>query len=1049
MQKINQYNISELLYEVNERIQHWLCQNNEGVFFEVLTIKATKATTFTLERLFAYELKPLLNQSIEGVHKMKAIGFDVKEACYFVVYEYLESTVRLSNGRAWASIQSLLDIAKGLDVLKRKQYETQVVSPNSIRVNEEGNAVLSYIGLWDLFLEEDALPERQLSPNSLTFLKADEGEFVARPNYQDDLYALIKSFEPLLKKEKKQAVVLTILRRALLPQKDTKLKDYNELIELLEQVSFKAPQDETRRAIRIIVNRKSIDAGSLRLLLKEMNQEVCMDLANQRSDRGLITGRFSTTNWNGKFVLNNDKSLFIPHCNNERNDRVWTAVHSFVLKASFTEYPSNYNCIPFFTEKFEFQNDLSKLLRKQKSLVRTWRIFPEKELQQLEKNALEIAYKNRKKGANNSIVFTLSGTSSDTWRQVQELKKKTTYLLVKHQSVGKLLDYDRTQKTITLGSLNCLIDEIPNKGFLKQDIRLESSQLKKQLEACTKFEQSEVVNPLLCRILARPEVNAFPETKKLETEDYEAFRSSLFNRQLIDDKTQSEAVLEALHQKPVYLIQGPPGTGKTTVIVELLQQILKQEKGIKILVTSQSNLAVDNVLERLQKVNETTENSLPFMRLASQHTLNKSGISETIIPHTFENKLQEWLQETEQKSTNHLSTLSIEKQAELKAIQQDWLSFLGGVNTETAEGGKQSMLQNGHQEVDFLTAMLQDISIVGATCMHIASGQYNKVNFEFDYVIMDESSKASPPETLVPINMGRNIILIGDHKQLPPVITKDKNLKNKVEEALSDNGLGANKDFGKSLFETLIESFEKNPKQEEYIKMLDIQYRMPAQIGALISKYFYDNKLKNAAAAILKDKTHGLSLKKETSIVFINTSNRSNPSDNGNKTNRNNLCNVKAVAELLEQLNELYPNNLEQEKPLSIAVIAGYRGQVKLLRKEIDTSQFENFVSLIDIDTVDKFQGAERDIIIYDVVRSSERAQDVIGFLEDYRRINVAFSRVKRLLFVVGDKDYLLNRAVLHPQSDFKVFKLQQIVEELDQAGLVYDNFSELLQTDK
>jgi len=407
--------------------------------------------------------------------------------------------------------------------------------------------------------------------------------------------------------------------------------------------------------------------------------------------------------------------------------------------------------------------------------------------------------------------------------------------------------------------------------------------------------------------------------------------------------------------------------------------------------------------------------------------------------------LQQWLQQTEEKSTNYLTTLSIEKQKNLSVIQQDWCSFLAGVNTVLAEGSKQSMLQNGHQEVDFLTAMLQDISIVGATCMHIASGQYNKVNFEFDYVIMDESSKASPPETLVPINMGRNIILIGDHKQLPPVITKDKSLKNKVDEALADNGLGANKDFGKSLFETLLEAFEKNPKQQEYIKMLDIQYRMPAQIGSLISKYFYDNKLKNAAPELLKDKTHNLSLKKETSIVFINTSNRPNPSDNGSKTNRNNPCNVKAVAELLEQLNTLYPNNLEQEKPLSIAVIAGYRGQVKLLRKEIDTSQYGNFASLINMDTVDRFQGGERDIIIYDVVRSSTRTQDVIGFLEDYRRINVAFSRVKRLLFVVGDKDYLLHRAVLHPQSDFKEFKLQQIVQELEDQGLVYDHFSELL----
>jgi DNA polymerase III delta prime subunit len=1045
MQKISQYTITELLYEVSEKIKHWRCQNQEGAFFEILSIPADNFNEFTIKRLFNYELKPLLNQSIEGVQVMKAIGFDEATACYFVLYENLEDYVRLSNARAWSSIQSILDLAKGLAVLKQKQYETQAISPNSIRVNAEGKAVLTYVGLWDLLVEEDALSQRHLSPNTLAFLKADTDNFVARPNYQDDWYALIKSFEPLLKKEQKQAAVNTILRSVLFPQKETLLEHYYELIELLEQVHFKAAQDETRRAIRIVVNRKSIDAGTLRLLLKEMNQEVCLDLSSQRSDRGLITGRFSTASWNGKIVLNNDKSLFIPHCNNERNDRVWTAAHSFVLKASFTEYPSNYNCIPFFTEKFEIQNDLSKLQRKQKSLVRTWRAFPEKELQQLEKNAFQVKYKHREKAENHSIVFALTGTSSSTWERAQKVKKTAGYCLVHHQSIGRVLDYDRTQKTITLGYLNCLLEEIPKKGLLKQDLRQESSQLKKQLDACEKFEQSEVVNPLLCRILARPEINTFPQNKPLQVADYEVIKKNLFNRQLLSDATQMEAVLEALHQKPVYLIQGPPGTGKTTVIVELLQQILSREKGAKILVTSQSNLAVDNVLERVQKVNEATENSLPFMRLASKYTLDKSGISEAIVPHTFENKLDEWLFQTEQKSTNYLATLSSEKQANLKTIQQDWLSFLAGVNTELADGGMQSMLQNGHQEASFLTTLLQDISIIGATCIHIASGQYNKVNFDFDYVLMDESSKASPPETLVPINMGKNIILIGDHKQLPPVITKDRNLKNKLGERLADNGLGANQDFGKSLFETLIEAFEKNPAQQKHLKMLDIQYRMPAQIGRLISKYFYDNKLKNAAPELLQNKTHGLSLKKETSIVFINTSNCQNPSDNGNKTNRNNPCNAKAISKLLAQLNALYPTNLEQEKPLNIGIIAGYRGQVSLLNKEIDRTQYGNFAALITIDTVDKFQGAERDIIIYDVVRSSPQTQDVIGFLEDYRRINVAFSRVKRLLFVVGDKDYLLDRAILHPQSNFKDFKLQQIVQELDQEGLVCDNFSELL----
>lgn len=1046
MESINQYKVTNLVYEINDNIKHWLCQNETQKCFELLTIKARKDTAFTLQRLFAYELKPLLNQSIEGVHSIKGLGFDAKENCYFVVYEYLENFVRLSNGRAWATIQSIIEISKGLSLLKQKQYETQVISPNTIRLNAEGKAVLSYVGLWDLFVEESVLPQRQLSPHSLQFVNATEKEYVTRPNCQDDMYALIKSFEPLLKKERKQSIVQAILRKALFPQQEINFKDYKDLIESLEQISFKAIQNETRRAIRIIINKKTINALTLRLLLKEMNQEVCLDLASQRSDRGLITGRFSTANWNGKFVLNNDKSIFIPHCNNERNDRVWSSPHAFVLKASFTEYPSNYNCIPFFTEKFERQNDVLKLQRKQKNLVRTWRILPEKELQQLEQNAFEANYNHREKGANDRLVFTLSGTSASIWQHVQALKQRRSFLLIKHQVVGRVFDYNRTQKTITLEDLRCVLDEIPTKGFLKEDIRQETSQLRKQLEACEKFERSEVSNPLISKILARPEENAFSKTKELQAADYAAFKEKLYNQQLANDETQYQAVLEALSRKPVYLIQGPPGTGKTTVIVELLQQLLSQDKHTKILLTSQSNLAVDNVLERVEDVDEKHPNALSFMRLASPYTLGRAGVSDRMIPHTFERKLQQWVCKTEEASIAYLERLPEEEQISLKSIQKDWSSFLAGVSTTLADGSKQSMLQNGHQELDFLTAMLQDVSIVGATCMHIASGQYSKVNFDFDYVIMDESSKASPPETLVPINMGRNIILIGDHKQLPPVITKDKNLKNSINEALVDNGLSGNKDFGKSLFETLIEAFEKDKNQQAHLKMLDIQYRMPAQIGTLISKYFYNNQLKNANATLLKDKAHGLSFKKETSIVFLSTSTHSNPSDNGDKVNRNNPCNVEIIRELLENLNERYANNFKKEQSLNIGIIAGYRGQVKLLRKEMDLAKYDNFKGSIDIDTVDKFQGAERDIIIYDIVRSSPKEQDVIGFLEDYRRINVAFSRVKRLLFIVGDKDYLLNRAIVHPQSNFKPFKLQQIVKELEEAGLVYDHLSELLE---
>jgi superfamily I DNA and/or RNA helicase len=358
---------------------------------------------------------------------------------------------------------------------------------------------------------------------------------------------------------------------------------------------------------------------------------------------------------------------------------------------------------------------------------------------------------------------------------------------------------------------------------------------------------------------------------------------------------------------------------------------------------------------------------------------------------------------------------------------------------------------------------LKSINVIGATCIHIASMKYGRVDFKFDYVIMDESSKASPAEALVPINMGRNIILIGDHKQLPPVVTREEAVKQKVRVQLEDNGLDIDKEFGESLFEKIILTIEMDPQKAQLYRMLDIQYRMPRQVGTLISKYFYEGKLRNPDPTIVPrfdgSKSHGLELVKKTNMVFLSTSKDENPYDNGDKFARANKCNLRKIKEALEWLNNAYPANLQRKNekgepaPFTIGIIAGYRGQVSLLQKEIALTRYRNFITqdengnevpLIRINTVDKFQGAEEDIIIYDVVKSSH-GNDTIGFLSDYRRINVALSRVKKLLIIVGDSEYLLKRASLPNDPRFPEFKLKMITEEFQQQSLIIHDLKDLL----
>lgn len=1123
MEKIGQYNIIQELQELNDNLSFWLTENNDGQTFEVLTIAKNPNYYRLIDRLILNEIRPLVNKEIAGFQKIIETGFNTENQVYFIAYENFGEQP-LNEVYEYANILSLKEIAKGLDELKKDNRQTYIISPKYISANTNGTTKVRFIGLFELFKFESLLETEFLSPNVIGWLNDTKKP---RPNFQDDIYSLIKTFEQYIQNtyNSENIVINEILKNSLCVKRTERFSKYHEFIELLEKIPIVTQRHIQKTNSQIVrVKTQPQHEQDIQDLINSMNENVWFLVENKLSEeKEQITGQFSTNTWNGRFFIDKQGYIFIPFngCRNEKNDRMIKNGNSFLSQFSFSQTSAKIDCFSFFENKFAEQNRLAELNKSKTQLVKLWQTLPDKEREYIEETAFKAKFKNRETTANGSnIKFHLVEISEKSWVRLKELKNEGVILFIDDQKIGKILDFHPKENFITIKDAFCSIDEISESGELIEDVRQETSQFKKQVEVCKKFEKTDVVNPTLCSIMATPETTAMPNSSYLQTWEYENFRDEVFNSNLQNDDTQREAVLEALHHKPLYLIQGPPGAGKTTVIVELIRQIIKRQKDVKILVTSQSNLAVDNVLEKLDEINQKENADLKFMRLASENTLEKENIRTTILPHTFENKLKNWVTETEQRakkyfsqqfatqqkhksliefydfyslldkengwidfnrrlriSQNYLKQLFenakdfkevkkiFEKELggeflKLKNIQRDWFAFLGGVTVEDGKDRKKSMLNNGSSEIDFLTAMMLQTNIMGATCIHIASSKYSKVNFRFDYVIMDESSKASPAETIVPINMGQNIILIGDHKQLPPVVTREEAVKKNVKAELEDNGLDFEKAFGESLFEKLIKAFEADESKQNYIKMLDIQYRMPKQVGSLISKYFYDSKLKNPETSVIPDydkqKYYELTLKKDTSIIFFSTSQRENPNDNDNKFNRQNKCNVQAIKELLEKLNILYSDNLTKTKPFTIGIIAGYRGQVDLLKSSINLSQYSNFVqletdengkqkktNLIEINTVDKFQGAERDIIIYDIVRSS-KGQSNIGFLDDYRRINVAFSRVKRLLIVVGDSEYLIKRATLNQGGRFTEFKLQQIGQELQEQGLVFNQLHEI-----
>jgi hypothetical protein len=300
----------------------------------------------------------------------------------------------------------------------------------------------------------------------------------------------------------------------------------------------------------------------------------------------------------------------------------------------------------------------------------------------------------------------------------------------------------------------------------------------------------------------------------------------------LNDK-QMEAVRKAINTKDLFILQGPPGTGKTTVISEIIFQILKRDPKSKILLTSQTHLAVDNALERL-----ANQSIVKPLRLGT----NPDSFEEEGQKY-FEGYINIWADAEPDSPT--------EKKYEKNPVNVWIKNIIANVPT-TDEKFKQVLdkWKSGLLKLDkiekglFAKRYTSTFNVVGATCSLTGSdfGFLNKYDFlknGFDYVIFDEASKATPPELLIPLLSGKSIIVIGDHKQLPPMIDE-----NDFEEKLKE--IGENElaeeihaiELGKSHFEKLFRSsFTSNPS---IVTTLDTQYRMHKDIMEVIDQFYQE-----------------------------------------------------------------------------------------------------------------------------------------------------------------------------------------------------------------
>lgn len=598
---------------------------------------------------------------------------------------------------------------------------------------------------------------------------------------------------------------------------------------------------------------------------------------------------------------------------------------------------------------------------------------------------------------------------------------------------GVIKSYDAKFKQITIrlnNKYDALFDESKEKELktkewaVSYDYQVREILWSKQNTALEELKKGNTQIPNLLRKINEP-----TELKENEQRWIESY----FNETL--DENQQEAVRKALSLEPeceILLIQGPPGTGKTTTITEIVKQYQRFHKHYKILITSQSNQAVDNVLEKIcvSEANPNGEDKL--FRIGN----NEEKMSEIANQYTPEKVLDKILKENRERIKHNTITDSNPMiESKLQELQQGFLEKLETLSSKDAINAN-SNTAKGKRDNETFRLFTKDIRLFFGTLLGISSWKSFR-DVVFDVAIVDEAGRATLSELLVPCIKAKRIILVGDHKQLAPVVEDDVIEKLNTDSKKGSDEFKADKrDVTTSLFERLFERIESKSKDYAYLEnfkhTLTYNYRAHKSICDLYSKAFYQGRLQTKPE-ISATKAHNLRAFK-TNAVWLDTGKRSDKEDTQQGTGKINRCNATIIANTLSVL-----KILESQKIKDIGIITPYKAQSDLLKRQLKSIKDEYVKENISIDigTVDSFQGSDRDMIIYDCVRSSKanntqqtqkkRQGSKIDFIADEKRLNVSLSRAKKLLLIVGDKEYLRTASVSEGENPFSA-----IIKEFD-----------------
>ena len=446
------------------------------------------------------------------------------------------------------------------------------------------------------------------------------------------------------------------------------------------------------------------------------------------------------------------------------------------------------------------------------------------------------------------------------------------------------------------------------------------------------------------------------------------------------NESQKSAIENALSCENFYLIHGPFGTGKTRTLVELISQETRQNH--KVLATAESNAAVDNILERLME-----NKKLSLTRLGHPQRVSKHNITQTLAYKVENHRLNKKIKKIRNKIDNLIEKRSVYTKP-TPQYRRGYGDYDILFNASKGKGGRgispdkmKSMAQwiEYNQQIDELhdeikrveNKMIRDIIETSDVILSTNSSAALEsiARTKFDVAIIDEASQATIPSVLIPIAKAHRFILAGDHKQLPPTIISDK--AHELE---------------KTLFEELIRLY---PFKSQ---LLNVQYRMNSLLMKFPNAEFYNNNLKSDAS--VDDITINdiiSSDKKEDAMLFVDTSEIDRDGEKHLKDSKSIINKLEANI-AVKIANDYLNMGLNEDE---IGIISPYADQVKIIQDKTP----------VEVKTVDGFQGREKEIIIISTVRSNENGN--IGFLKDLRRLNVAITRAKRKLIIIGNKNTL------------------------------------------